>query len=82
MTPGETIALTTPTWAPVLFAGTSTQFAYRQSRSGKCSSAPATSTAQLMAGQSARYLCNYSGTGVSYSANVIPAPAVPKSYVH
>jgi hypothetical protein len=80
--PGETIALTTPTWAPVLFAGTSTQFAYRQSRSGKCSSAPATSTAQLAVGQSARYLCNYSGTGVSYSANVIPAPAVPKSYVH
>jgi hypothetical protein len=33
-------------------------------------------------GQSTRYLCNYAGTGVAYSANVIAAPAVPKNYVH
>jgi hypothetical protein len=80
--PGETIGLTTPTWAPVLFPGTSGQYAYRQSRASKCSSAPSTSAAQVKPGQSTRYLCNYSGVGVSYSANVIDAPAVPSSYVH
>jgi hypothetical protein len=80
--PGETIALTTPTWAPVLFPGTSSQYAYRQSRGSKCSSAPSPSAAQVKAGQSTRYLCNYRGVGVSYSANVIDAPAVPSSYVH
>jgi hypothetical protein len=80
--PGETIALTTPTWAPVLFPGTSSQFAYRQSRNSKCSSSPSPSAAQLKVGQSARYLCNYAGVGVSYSANVVDTPAVPKNYVH
>ncbi len=79
--PGETIALTTPTWAPVLFPGASRQYAYRQSRSTKCSSSPNPSAAQLQAGQSARYLCDYAGVGVSYSPNVIAAPAVPSNYV-
>jgi hypothetical protein len=82
VTPGETIALTTRTWAPVLFPGSRSQFAYRQSRSTKCTSQPTPSAAQLAAGQSARYACDYPGTGVAYSANVIPAPAVPKNYVH
>lgn len=81
VTPGETVALTTPTWAPVLFSGTSNQFAYRQSRSGKCTSAPPQS-AQLTVGLSTQYQCDYPGVGVSYSSNVIPAPAVPKNYVH
>jgi hypothetical protein len=81
VTAGETVALTTPTWAPVLFSGTPSQFAYRQSRSGKCTSAPPQS-AQLTVGLSTRYLCNYPGVGVSYSPNVITAPAVPKHYVH
>jgi hypothetical protein len=82
VSPGEVIALTTPTWAPVLFAGAPSQVAYRQSRSSKCSSPPAPSAAQLAVGQSARYACNYSGVGVAYSATVIPAPVVPKNYVH
>ncbi len=81
MTPGETVALTTPTWAPVLFPGTASQFAYRQSRSGKCTSPASPSAAQLAVGQSARYLCDYAGSGVAYGANVIAAPAVPKNYV-
>ena len=38
---GETIALTTPTWAPVLSIDLSTDhFAYRQSRSRNCAHAP------------------------------------------
>jgi hypothetical protein len=81
VTRGETIALTTPTWAPALFSGSRTQFAYRQSRSSRCSSQPAPSAAQLTVRQSARYTCDYPGTGVAYSANVIPAPVAPKNYV-
>ncbi len=50
--PGETVALTTPTWAPVLSIDLSTKrFAYRQSRTSGCSSPPASSAAQSV-GQS------------------------------
>jgi hypothetical protein len=82
VTRGETIALTTPTWAPVLFPGASNQVAYRQSRASKCTSRPNPSAAQLAVRQTAQYGCDYPGVGVAYSANVIPAPAVPKNYVH
>jgi hypothetical protein len=82
VSPGETVALTTPTWAPVLFPGTPSQVAYRQSRSSKCTSRPNPSAAQVTVGRSTQYACNYPGVGVAYSANVIPTPAVPKSYVH
>jgi hypothetical protein len=82
VTPGETIALTTPTWAPVLYAGASRQVAYRQSRATKCTSRPKPSAAQLAVRQSAQYGCDYPGIGVAYSANVITAPVVPKNYVH
>jgi hypothetical protein len=82
VSPGETVALTTPTWAPVLFPGASSQVAYRQSRSSKCTSRPNPSAAQETVGRTVQYGCNYRGVGVAYSANVIPAPAVPKHYVH
>jgi hypothetical protein len=78
---GETIALTTPTWAPVLFAGAPSQTAYRQSRSTRCTSPPTPSAAQLAVGQSARYGCSYAGVGMAFSATVIPSPVVPKHYV-
>ncbi|MBV9944754.1 MAG: hypothetical protein JO262_21695 [Solirubrobacterales bacterium] len=77
---GETIALTTPTWAPVLSINlATTHFAYRQSRSRNCNNPPAASQAQLTVGQSARYACDYPGTRVEYSAteisNPVPTPA-------
>jgi hypothetical protein len=76
---GETIALTTPTWAPVLSIDLSTRYyAYRQSRSRSCNSPPATSQAQLTVGASTRYVCDYPGTRVEYSAtevtNPVPTP--------
>lgn len=77
---GETIALTTPTWAPVLSIDLSTDhFAYRQSRSRNCNNPPATTQAQVTVGQSARYVCDYPGTRVEYSATEVTNPVAPKT---
>jgi hypothetical protein len=78
--PGETIALTTPTWAPVLSINLDTNhFAYRQSRSRSCNTPPTTNQAQVTVGQGTRYVCDYPGTRVEYSAtevtNPVPTPA-------
>ena len=79
---GEMIALTTPTWVPVLWSsGSSARYAHRQSRATGCTGPPRSSAAQLSSGQSARYACNYPGVAASYSPTVIAAPVVPKNYV-
>ena len=75
---GETIALTTPTWAPVLSIDLSTNhFAYRQSRNLNCDHPPSTSQAQVTVGASARYVCDYPGTRVEYSATEVTNPIAP-----
>ena len=75
---GETIALTTPTWAPVLSIDLSTaHFAYRQSRSLNCNNPPSTAQAQVTVGASARYVCDYPGTRVEYSATEVTNPVAP-----
>ena len=59
--PGDVVALTTPTWAPVLSIDLNTKkFAYRQSRSTACGPPPAINAAQSP-GQTATYGCNYPG---------------------
>jgi hypothetical protein len=74
---GEAIALTTPTWAPVLSIDlSSSHFAYRQSRSNNCFP-PNPPQAQLNIGQSARYVCDYPGTRVEYSATEVTNPVAP-----
>jgi hypothetical protein len=73
--PGDVIALTTPTWAPVLTIQlNSKKFAYRQSRSSNCSGPPATSQAQMTSGQTANYKCDYPGTRLEYSATEVFYP--------
>ncbi len=80
---GDVVALTTPTWAPVLSIDlTTSKFAYRQSRATNCSATPIISGAQLTVGASARYGCDYPGTRVEYSATEVTMPAYPKNYVH
>lgn len=82
VTPGETVALTTPTWAPVLSIDlSSTKFAYRQSRTNNCNNPPASSQAQTTVGKTTAYTCNYPGTRVEYSATEITNP-VATSAVH
>jgi hypothetical protein len=77
---GETIALTTPTWAPVLSIDLSTaHFAYRQSRSSNCNNPPGTSAAQVTAGESTKYSCDYPGTRVEYSVTEVTNPVASKT---
>lgn len=72
---GEVVALTTPTWAPVLTIDVpSKQFAYRQSRSRNCNNPPGSSQAQVSPRQTATYSCDYPGTRVEYSASEIGYP--------
>jgi hypothetical protein len=72
---GEALALTTPTWAPVLSIDLSTShFAYRQSRARNCFVPPTTSAAQVSVGQSSAYGCDYPGTRVEYSATEATSP--------
>jgi hypothetical protein len=76
--PGEVVALTVPTWAPVLSIDlTGSKFAYRKAGSETCKSA--TSTAELLIGQLSNYGCRYSGTRAEYSATEILTPASAKS---
>ena len=69
VSPGEVVALTAPTWAPVLSINLdSKSFAYRQSRQSNCNNPPASSQAQLTLGQNGSYGCDYPGTRLEYSA--------------
>jgi hypothetical protein len=80
--PGDVVALTTPTWAPVLSINLQAKkFAYRQSRMSSCTNPPATSQAQLTIGVSASYMCNYTGTRVEYTATEVTTPPYPANYV-
>jgi hypothetical protein len=71
---GDLIGLTVPTWAPVLSIQLpGKKFAYRQGRSANCNNPPATNQA-LGVNQSARFLCNYAGTRVEYTATEVTNP--------
>jgi len=81
--PGDVVALTTPTWAPVLsYQLAATQFAYRQSRTAGCPKPTTTSAAQLVIRSTATYGCNYPGTRVEYSATEITDAVPTKNFVH
>jgi len=87
---GEVLALTVPTWAPVLsFELDTTKFAYAQSRIGtkttiktssgtqqvsSCSTASSTNLAQIVVGELSGYGCTYAGARIEYSALEITTP--------
>jgi hypothetical protein len=80
---GEVVALTVPTWAPVLsFDLPGARYAYRQSRTRNCANPPGASQAQATVGASARYVCNYPGTRVEYSATEVTDPTPAKNQIH
>ncbi len=82
---GDVIALTTPTWAPVLSINLPAKpFQYRASRSSRCASQGTFSTqnAQLTTGDTKQYLCYYTATRVQYTATEITNPPVPKDAIH
>ncbi|MHB8656725.1 MAG: hypothetical protein ACYC91_02030 [Solirubrobacteraceae bacterium] len=81
--PGETVALTVPTWAPVLsIQQTSNKFAYRQSRATSCNSPASTQQAQQSVGESTRYICDYAGTRIEYAATEVTSPQPDRHPIH
>ncbi|MGI8903478.1 MAG: hypothetical protein ACR2IP_07450 [Solirubrobacteraceae bacterium] len=82
VTRGEVIGLAVPTWAPVLsYNLPSKEFAYRQSRIFNCKNPASSQTVQNTAKAATRYVCDYPGARVEYSATEIPNPVAPKNYV-
>jgi hypothetical protein len=80
---GDVLALTVPTWAPILTYNLSAgQFAYAQSRTQNCDTAATSQTAQTKVGSSTRYRCAYTGTRVQYSATEVTNVPYPKHYAH
>jgi hypothetical protein len=74
--PGYVVALTTPTWAPVLSINLpAKRFAYRQSRSANCNNPPSSSQAQVTPKTTGTYSCNYPGTRVEYTATEVTYPS-------
>ena len=82
--PGQAVALTTPTWAPVLSINvTKSKFAYRQSRSGttkQCGLPGSQNQAQKL-GQTTDYNCKEAGTRIEYAATEVTYP-VASNPVH
>jgi hypothetical protein len=80
VTTGETLALTVPTWAPILsYQLSPSSFAYRQSRSTDCKSPAPQQAAQLATGETTYYGCYYPGTRVEYSVTELTNPVPPKA---
>ena len=76
VTPGEVIALSTPTWAPVLsIQQTTNKFAYRQARGTHpdCSR-PSNSEQAQKKGHVSNYPCKYAGTRIEYAATEVTYP--------
>ncbi|HWC87463.1 MAG TPA: hypothetical protein VG388_13065 [Solirubrobacteraceae bacterium] len=74
---GQFVALTVPTWAPLLTVNlTKSMFLWRPSRATGCLSYTVQS-AQLTIGNSAQYLCFFTGTRVDYTATEITSPVPP-----
>jgi hypothetical protein len=81
---GDVVALTVPTWAPVLAINLpAKQFQYRASRASGCAlqTTFSTQTAQLTVGSSKQYLCFYTATRVEYTATEVTLPPIPKDAV-
>jgi hypothetical protein len=79
---GDVVALTVPTWAPVLSIDQATKnFAYRQSRQTNCQSPATDKATQQTVGSQTQYKCDYPGTRVEYSATEITSPTPTPNYV-
>jgi hypothetical protein len=73
---GDVIALTVPTWAPVLAVNLPQENGWRASRADNCRDL-LTQTAQMTLGSSTQYKCLYQTARVTYSATLVPTPVPP-----
>lgn len=74
--PGDVVALTVPSWAPVLsiHLRPQSEFEYRQSRIFNCANPPSSTQAQVNVGTTTTYGCDYTGTRIEYSATEVTSP--------
>jgi len=71
------VALTVPTWAPVLaVSGLSNSFAWRSSRVAPCSTNPERQPPHNEPGSIKAYFCLYRPAALTYSATIVTTPAV------
>lgn len=70
---GDYLALTVPTWAPVLAVNLEQNNGWRASRAGDCDDL-ATQTAQLIVDREAQYKCLYQTAKLTYTATMISTP--------
>lgn len=80
---GQLVALTVPTWAPVLSVGLPRDTSWRSSRKSACNDVATQSlqTAQTLMGGLVQYRCLYATARLTYSATLItnPGPDSPNA---
>jgi hypothetical protein len=74
---GDIVALTVPTWAPVLAVNLPQENGWRASRAYSCTDL-LTQTAQMTLGSSTQYKCLYQTARVTYTATLISTPVAPR----
>jgi len=75
---GDIIALTVPTWAPVLAVNLPQENGWRASRPDDCGNL-LTQTAQMTLGDATQYKCLYQTARVTYTATLISTPVAPRA---
>jgi hypothetical protein len=75
--PGDVIALSVPTWAPVLAAGLGQGAAWRARRGRSACSNTSLLTTQSQIGSTVQYYCLYTTDRLAYTATLIPTPLAP-----
>jgi len=71
---GDEVALTVPTWAPVLALGFGKDTSWRASRSKAQCTSTSTQTAHTQVGTPVQYYCLYQTARLTYSATLISTP--------
>jgi len=71
---GDVVALSVPTWAPMLALGFGKDTSWRASRNSKQCSKTNTQTAHTQVGTAVQYFCLYQTARLTYSATLISTP--------
>jgi hypothetical protein len=72
---GDVIALTTPSWIPVMAVNQPSTTSWRASRGkGKCDDTSGKDYSQSKGGRTVQYACLYRGVQLLYSVTIVPNP--------
>jgi hypothetical protein len=74
---GDIVALTVPTWAPLLAVNLPQEDGWRASRANSCTDL-LTQTAQTTLGNATQYKCLYQTARVTYTATLVATPIAPR----